>query len=43
VKVSDQIAEFKRMNKSELLHYAVANPHYLIDPYYKTLGDVIKQ
>lgn len=41
--MSDQIAQIKRMNKSELLDYVVANPHYLTDPYYKMLRDAIKQ
>jgi hypothetical protein len=31
------------MNKSQLLDYVLAHPHYLIDPFYEDLAEAIKQ
>lgn len=43
MKISDQIAAVQRMNRSQLLAYVVANPHYLIDVFYKDLAEAIRQ
>jgi hypothetical protein len=43
LKISDQIAEIQWMTKSKLLDYVIANPHYLIDPYYKDLAEAIQR
>jgi len=42
MRISDQIAAVQRMNKSQLLDFVIANPHYLIDPFYKDLAEAIK-
>jgi hypothetical protein len=42
MRISDQIAGVQRMNKSQLLDLVIANPHYLIDPFYKDLAEAIK-
>jgi len=42
MRISDQIAAVQQMNKSQLLDYVLANPHYLIDPFYKDLAEAIK-
>lgn len=39
----DQIAAVQRMNKSQLLEYVIANPHYLLYPFYKDLAEAIRR
>ena len=43
MKLSDQIADVQRMTPLELLEYVIANPHYLIDPFYKDLANAIRR
>jgi len=43
MRISDQIAAVRQMNKSQLLDYVLAHPHYLIDPFYEDLAEAIKQ
>jgi hypothetical protein len=43
MKLQDQIARIGRMNKSQLLDYVIANPHYLIEPYYRMLAEAIQK
>jgi hypothetical protein len=43
MRISDQITAVQRMNKSQLLDFVIANPHYLIDPFYKDLAEAIKR
>jgi hypothetical protein len=43
MRISDQIAAVMHMNKSQLLDYVIAHPHYLIDPFYQDLAEAIKQ
>jgi len=31
------------MNKSQLLEYVIANPHYLLYPFYKDLAEAIRR
>lgn len=39
----DQIAAVQRMNKTQLLDYVIANPHYLLYPFYKELAEAIRR
>ena len=43
MKMPDQIAQVQRMNKSQLLDYVIANPHYLLYPFYKDLTEAIRR
>jgi hypothetical protein len=43
MKLSDQIAAVQLMNKSQLLDYVIANPHCLIDPFFKDLAEAIRR
>jgi hypothetical protein len=41
--MQDQIAAVRNMTGPELLDYVIANPHYLLYPFYADLAEVIRQ
>jgi hypothetical protein len=41
--MQDQIAAVRKMTGPELLDYVIANPHYLLYPFYEDLAKVIRQ
>jgi len=41
--MQDQITAVRNMTGPELLDYVIANPHYLLYPFYTDLADAIRR